>query len=156
MNQAPTGSRLTGGATVADVAEDAAEAPSSTGSIVMPGQTVEKPRSGFSLPKPNLSLPSIPSLTKSEGSGGGGSASAGYHVVATTAQFMVYGADQMQSEIRALPAGTTVLVTKPGEQWAGIRLPDGTEGIVQNKNLRPSSGSESSASGGEFATSPAQ
>ena len=155
VDQAPRGGQLTGGATVADVARDMASEPSSTGSVELPGQTVEKSR-GLSLPKPNLSLPSIPTLSKpSGGGGGGGGTSAGYHVVTNTAQFMVYGAEQMQSEIRALPAGTTVLVTKPGDQWAGIRLTDGTEGVVQNKNLRPASGGGSSSSG-EFATSPGQ
>ena len=137
VNQAPRGGSLGRSAVAADAAEDASFASSSTGSIVMPGETVEKSR-GFSLPKPSLSLPTIPSLTKSENTGGA-TTSTGYHVVTNTAQFMVYGAEQMQSEIRALPAGTSVLVTKPGEQWSGIRLDDGTEGIVQNKNLRPSS-----------------
>lgn len=157
VNQAPTGSRLSGGYTVADVASDAAVAPTSTGSIELPGQSVE-PSRGFSLPKPSLSLPSLPSLPKPSGSSGGGNLSTGgYHVVSANSQFMVYGADQMQSEIRALPAGTSVLVTKPGEQWSGIRLDDGTEGVVQNKNLRPASGGGGGgggSSGGEFATSP--
>ncbi len=141
VSQAPRGGRLSGGATVADVADDFATESSSTGSFDLPGQAVEKERSGFSLPKPSLSmpsLPSVPSLTR-PGSSGGGSTSAGTYVVSNTAQFMVYGADQMQSEIRALPAGTTVMVTKPGEQWSGIQLSDGTQGIVQNKNLRPAS-----------------
>jgi hypothetical protein len=151
VNQAPRGGQLSGGATVADVAEDAAEAPSSTGTVMLPGQTEEKSR-GFSIPKPSLSMPSIPSLSKAGGSGGGGSISVGSHVVSNTAQFMVYGADQMQSEIRALPAGTSVMVTKPGEQWSGIQLSDGTQGVVQNKNLRSSSGGGGAASGGEFAT----
>lgn len=151
VNQAPRGGQLSGGATVADVAEDAAEAPSSTGTVMLPGQTVEKSR-GFSIPKPSLSMPSIPSLSKAGGSGGGGSVSVGSYVVANTAQFMVYGADQMQSEIRALPAGSSVMVTKPGEQWSGIQLSDGTQGVVQNKNLRPASGGGGTVSGGEFAT----
>jgi hypothetical protein len=45
------------------------------------------------------------------------------------------------------------MVTKPGETWSGIRLDDGTEGVVQNKNLKAASGG-GSASGGEFAPSP--
>ncbi len=143
VDQAPRGGRLSGGATAADVADDFATESSSTGSFSLPGRTVEKERSGFSLPKPSLSLPSlpsvsVPSLTRS-GASDGGSTSPGTYVVSSTAQFMVYGADQMQSEIRALPAGTAVMVTKPGEQWSGIQLPDGTEGVVQNKNLRPAS-----------------
>jgi hypothetical protein len=150
VNQAPRGGQLSGGATVADVAEDAAEAPSSTGTVLLPGQTEEKSR-GFSIPKPSLSMPSIPSLSKAGGSGGG-SVSAGSYVVSNTAQFMVYGADQMQSEIRALPAGTSVMVTKPGEQWSGIQLSDGTQGVVQNKNLRAASGGGAPSAGGEFAT----
>ena len=151
VNQAPRGGQLSGGATVADVAADAAEAPSSTGSVMLPGQTVEKSR-GFSIPKPNLSMPSIPSLSKAGGSGGGGNISVGAYVVASAAQFMVYGADQMQSEIRALPAGTSVMVTKPGEQWSGIQLSDGSQGVVQNKNLRAASAGGGTVSGGEFAT----
>lgn len=150
VNQAPRGGQLSGGATVADVAEDAAAAPSSTGTVMLPGQAEEKSR-GFSIPRPSLSMPSIPSISKSGGSGGGGGISVGSYVVSNTAQFMVYGADQMQSEIRALPAGSSVMVTKPGEQWSGIQLSDGTQGVVQNKNLRPSSGG-GAVSGGEFAT----
>ena len=69
-------------------------------------------------------------------------------MVANTAQFMVYGASQLQSEVRALPAGTLVLMTKPGEQWASVRLANGTEGILQNKNLRPAAAGEASV---EFA-----
>lgn len=139
VSQAPTGGRLTGGATVESVSQEFATASTSTGDIVLPGQTVEKSRGGFSLPKPNLSMPSLPSLpsvSKSSG-GGGGALPVGSYVVSSTAQFMVYGENQMQSQIRALPAGTPVTITKPGEQWAGIRLSDGTEGIVQNKFLRP-------------------
>lgn len=137
VSQAPTGGRLTGGATVESVSQEFATTSTSTGDIVLPGQTVEKTRGGFSLPKPNLSLPSLPSVSKSSGGGGGAMLPVGSYVVSSTAQFMVYGENQMQSQIRALPAGTPVTVTKPGEQWAGIRLSDGTEGIVQNKFLRP-------------------
>ncbi|MCB1205912.1 MAG: hypothetical protein KDN18_16740 [Verrucomicrobiae bacterium] len=134
VDQAPRGGRLTGSATVEDVSRETTFASDSTGTVELPGQTMEKSR-GFSLPKPSLSLPSLPSVSKS-GGGGGGTTGAGYHVVTSTAQFMVYGSEQMQSEIRALPAGTSVLVTKPGEQWSGIRLDDGTEGVVQNKHLK--------------------
>lgn len=136
VDQAPRGGRLTGSATVEDVSQETTFASDSTGTVELPGQTMEKSR-GFSLPKPSLSLPSLPSVSKS--GGGGGSIGGGYHVVTSTAQFMVYGSEQMQSEIRALPAGTSVLVTKPGEQWSGIRLDDGTEGVVQNKHLKSAS-----------------
>lgn len=147
VDQAPRGGRLSGGATVADVAADVAAEPSATGDVMLPGQTVEKSR-GFSIPKPTLSMPSLPK----PGGSGGGSVSPGSYVVSSTSQFMVYGSDQMQSEIRALPAGTSVMVTKPGEQWSGIQLSDGTQGVVQNKNLRPASGGGGVSSGGEFAT----
>jgi hypothetical protein len=154
--QSPTGGNLGGAYTSQDVAQDAAVAPSSTGNVELPGTTTEKRSRGFSLPKPSLS---IPSLSSSGGSSGGGSVptrttinSAGtdYYVVASTAQFMVYGEDQMQSEVRALTAGTVVRMTKPGDTWAGVRLPDGTEGIVQNKSLRPASMAQS---GSQFAPS---
>lgn len=105
--------------------------------VSLPSHEIEKERKGgFSIPRP--SLPSLPSLSKSEGGSRGGSVAVGFATVSQTAQFMVYGADQMQSEIRALPAGTSVEITKPGEQWSGIRLSDGTEGVVQNKFLRSS------------------
>ncbi len=126
----------------------------SSSSVELPGQAraAEKTR-GFTIPKPTLSVPSI---TKSGGGGGSvptmttvNSAGSSYYTVASTAQFMVYGENQMQSEVRALPAGSVVLMTKPGDQWASVRLPNGTEGIVQNKHLRPASASES---GGDFAS----
>lgn len=105
--------------------------------VSLPSHEAEKERKGgFSIPR--LSLPSLPSLSKSEGGSRGGSVAVGFATVSQIAQFMVYGADQMQSEIRALPAGTSVEITKPGEQWSGIRLSDGTEGVVQNKFLRSS------------------
>lgn len=95
-------------------------------------------------------------MTKSGGGGGDNvptlttvnSAGSSYYVVASTAQFMVYGENQMQSEVRALPAGSVVLMTKPGEQWASVRLSNGTEGVLQNKHLRPASAAEA---GGGFA-----
>jgi hypothetical protein len=44
------------------------------------------------------------------------------------------------------------MVTKPGEQWSGIQLSDGTQVVVQNMNLRAASGGGGSSTGGEFAT----
>jgi len=148
-----------GGETFASASPDMVAPVSSSSSVELPGHTVEKSR-GFSLPKPKLSLPSIPSLANLGGDSGGGgggnvptmttvtSAGSSYYVVASTAQFMVYGENRMQSEVRALPAGSVVLMTKPGEQWASVRLSNGTEGVVQNKHLRPASASEI---GGGFA-----
>lgn len=147
VSQAPTGGRLTGGYTAEDVAEDVSFA-SSTGTIQMPGQEQERSRKPFAIPKPNLSLPSIP---KPSGSSGGqgvssnttiNSAGTDIYVVTNTAQFMVYGDDPMKSEVRALQPGTVVRMTKAGDQWASISLPDGTQGIVQNKSLRAASAGE--------------
>lgn len=144
VNERPTGGNLSGGYTVEDVSQDVSFA-SDTGSVELPGQEMEKTRTGFSLPKPSLSLPSLPKL---EGSSGGGSGvptnsvinSAGTNVyqVTETAQFMVYGEDRMQSEVRALQPGTIVRMTKAGDQWASIQLSDGTEGIIKNEFLRAS------------------
>lgn len=157
VSQTPTGGNLSGGYTSDDVAEDMQEAPSSTGQFTLPGdEGAERSRSrgGFSIPKPNISIPSI---SRSDSSGGGrsvptmstiNSAGTDFYSVTNTAQFMVYGESQMQSEVRALPAGTVVRMTKPGEQWASIRLPDGTEGIIQNKDLKPAA----AGAGGQFAT----
>ncbi|MDF1738839.1 MAG: hypothetical protein P1U86_06755 [Verrucomicrobiales bacterium] len=154
VQSTPTGN-LGGGYTAADVARDAEAAPSSTGSIELPGQTMEKERSGFSLPKPNLSIPKI---TKAATGGSPGipttttvnSSGNSMYVVTSTAQFMVYGADRMQSEVRALPAGTVVQMLKPGEQWASVLAQGGAEGVIQTKNLRPASSNEV---GGQFAPS---
>lgn len=127
---------------------------SSDSSVDLPGQTMEKEKSRkFAIP--SLSIPSFPTSSKPEGRSGGNlttvnSSGSSYYVVASTAQFMVYGESQMQSEVRALPAGTVVLMTKPGEQWASVRIANGAEGIVQIKHLRPASGAES---GGGFAPS---
>lgn len=152
-------SSASGGETFASASPDMVAPVSSSSSVELPGHTVEKSR-GFSFPKPKLSLPTIPSLGSlgggSGGDGGGNvptmttvnSSGSSYYVVASTAQFMVYGENRMQSEVRALPAGSVVLMTKPGEQWASVRLSNGTEGVVQNKHLRPASAAEI---GGGFA-----
>ncbi len=161
-SQAAIGTRLSPGSTASSSsggdsfasASPGGVAPSSTASSMeLPGQTTEKTR-GFSIPKPSLSIPSI---SKTERGGGGNvptmttvnSSGTSYYVVASTAQFMVYGENQAQSEVRAVPAGSIVLMTKPGEQWASVRLPNGTEGILQNKHLRPATAAESNV---EFAS----
>ncbi|MDF1825346.1 MAG: hypothetical protein P1U68_11930 [Verrucomicrobiales bacterium] len=161
--QAPTGGSLGGGYTADDVVEESMAVPSSTGSIDLPGESVEKKRPGFSIPKPSLASISKPNLSIPGMSQGGGSSAASvptlttvnssgnsYYVVTDTAQFMVYGEDQLQSEVRALSAGTVVQMTKPGEQWASIQVPGGASGIVQNKFLRAASAGEV---GGQFAAS---
>ncbi|MEQ1842694.1 MAG: hypothetical protein ABL994_20025, partial [Verrucomicrobiales bacterium] len=160
VSQAPTGGELQS-ATPSSQAPAAAQASApaaapaetfaSTSSVELPGATQEKEK------RRGLSLPPMPSLTKGERGADAvptlttvNSAGTSYYTVSTAAQFMVYGANQMQSEIKAIPAGTVVLMTKPGEQWASVRLSDGTEGVLQNKNLRPASAGES---GGGFAVS---
>ncbi|MEX2578186.1 MAG: hypothetical protein WD342_03945 [Verrucomicrobiales bacterium] len=136
-------------ASAGDATEDTGAASSSSGQIEMPGRERERERSGgFSLPN----------IVKSERSGDSGSVptsttvnSAGtdYYVVSEKAQFMVHGESQMQSEVRALSAGTVVRMTRAGDQWASIRLPDGTEGVVRNKSLQAASAAEA---GGQFAS----
>ncbi len=161
VSQAPTGGELqsaaplsSGTPSVAPASVPAAAPPetfATTSSVELPGTTQEKEKRRL------LALPPMPSLTKGERAADAvptlttvNSAGTSYYAVSSTAQFMVYGENQMQSEIKALPAGTVVLMTKPGEQWASVRLPDGTEGVVQNKNLRPAAAGES---GGSFAVS---
>lgn len=161
VSQAPTGGELQSAAprpseapSVAQTSVPAAapaETFATTSSVELPGTTQEKEKRRL------LALPPMPSLTKGERAADAvptlttvNSAGTSYYAVSSTAQFMVYGENQMQSEIKALPAGTVVLMTKPGEQWASVRLPDGTEGVVQNKNLRPAASGES---GGNFAVS---
>lgn len=161
VSQAPTGSPLQSSSRVAETpaAAPAAASPAaapaetfaSTSSVELPGTTIEKEK------RRGLALPPMPTLNKGERSADSvptlttvNSAGTSYYTVSSTAQFMVYGENQMQSEIKALPAGTVVLMTKPGEQWASVRLPDGTEGVLQNKNLRPAAAGES---GGSFAVS---
>jgi len=162
VQQDPTGNPG-GGYTDADFDSDsdansewgASEAPSSTGVIELPGQTQEKTWGGFSLPKPKLSLPKF---LKAAGGGGAGvpatttvnSSGNSMYVLTSTAQFMVYGADRMQSEVRALPAGTVVQMMKPGEQWASVLVQGGSEGVIQTKYLRAASSNEA---GGQFVPS---
>lgn len=151
-SQTPTGGSLSGSYTAADVASDSQMTPSSTGSVQLPGMEAEKPSRSFSFPRP---------AARSRDNGGGGGVSVpatttvnssgnSYYVTTGTAQMMVYGENQMQSEIRAIPAGMVVQMTKPGENWVGVRLSNGTEGIVQKKFLRAASASEA---GGQFAPS---
>ena len=149
--QSPTGGSLGGSYTAADVASDSVAMPSSTGSVQLPGTEVEKPSRGFSFTRSNAGR------SRDSNSGGGGavptsttfnSAGNDYYVTTGTAQMMVYGENQMQSEVRAVPAGMVVRMTKPGENWVGVRLSNGTEGIVQKKFLRPASASEA---GSQFA-----
>jgi hypothetical protein len=114
-------------------------------SVELPGSENARSGGGLSLPKPNFSLPSLPSIGKPEAAPPALStinkSGTDYYTVSSTAQFMVYGADPLQTEIRALQAGTLVRMTKPGAEWASIRLPDGTEGVVQVKNLAASASS---------------
>lgn len=143
--QFPTGGSLGRAYTTADVAGDSVAMPSSTGSVQLPGTEVEKPSRGFSI------TPSSSGRSRSSNSSGVGavptsttfnSSGNDYYVTTGTAQMMVYGENQMQSEVRAVPAGMIVRMTKPGENWVGIRLSNGTDGIVQKKFLRPASASE--------------
>ncbi len=153
VSQAPTGGSLSGGYTEEQVAEDSSFAPSSTGDIVMPGESQKK--GGFSFPKPSLSIPSFGLSSGSDKDGSGNvptlstinSMGTDYYSVTSTAQFMVYGDTQTSSEVRALASGTLVRMTKPGEQWASVRLPGGSEGLIQNKFLTPASASQA---GGQF------
>jgi hypothetical protein len=149
--QLPTGGSLGGSYTTADIAGDSVAMPSSTGSVQLPGTEVEKPSRGFSITR------SSSGRSRSSNSSGGGavptsttfnSSGNDYYVTTGTAQMMVYGENQMQSEVRAVPAGMVVRMTKPGENWVGIRLSNGTDGIVQKKFLRPASASEA---GSQFA-----
>ena len=143
--QSPTGGSLEGSYTTADAAGDSVAMPFSTGSVQLPGMEVEKPSRGLSITR------SSSGRSRGSNSSGGGtvpasttfnSAGNDYYVTTGTAQMMVYGENQMQSEVRAVPAGMVVRMTKPGENWVGIRLSNGTDGIVQKKFLRPASASE--------------
>ena len=155
VSQTPTGANLVGSYSGEDFAEDTSSAPPSTGDIVMPGEASKRDGGRFNFSMPSVSLAGI----NKSGSNGGGAAivpslttinSAGtdYYMVTSTAQFMVYGTDQASSEVRALQSGSLVKMTKPGEQWAAVRLPDGSEGVVQKKFLRAATAAEA---GGQFA-----
>lgn len=158
VSMEPTGGSLQGGYAASSVDSIPAGAPASTGSFALPGEEAPEARSGggFSFPKPPSI--SVPKLGSGSSSGGGdvptlttvNSSGNSYYVVTQTAQFMVQGEDQLNSEIRALPAGSVVLMTKPGDNWAQVSVPGGASGIVQNKFLRPASAAEA---GGQFAVS---
>ena len=167
VSQTPTGANLVESYSGEDFAEDTPFAPSSTGDIVMPRETSKRGGGRFNFSMPSVSLAG---LNKSGSNGGGAanvpslpsppsppsppslttinSAGTDYYMVTSTAQFMVYGTDETSSEVRALQSGSLVKMTKPGEQWAAVRLPDGSEGVIQNKFLRAATAAEA---GGQFA-----
>jgi len=126
-----------------------ASAGGSSSTVELPGQS-GRSQSRSSSGDSGFSFPSFGGSDDSDGgstSRSGGST--GYYVVTSPSQFMQYGADRMQSEVRAVPAGTLLRVTRPGERWAGVRLSNGSEGVIENDNLRAASASEI---GGGFAT----
>jgi len=150
----PDARRLGGSSSTSGSSGTSEFASSAPSTIELPGgrEEPETERRGFSIPRPSLSMPSVPTLSRSSSSGGSGvgvptgttvnSAGNDYYVVTGAAQFMVYGDDPLESEVRALSAGSLVRMVKPGDQWASIRLPSGEEGVVQNKFLRAASASE--------------
>lgn len=164
VSQTPTGANLVESYSGEDFAEDTPFAPSSTGDIVMPGETSKRGGGRFNFSMPSVSLaglnksgsngggaanvPSLPSLPSPPSLTTINSAGTDYYMVTSTAQFMVYGTDETSSEVRALQSGSLVKMTKPGEQWAAVRLPDGSEGVIQNKFLRAATAAEA---GGQFA-----
>ncbi len=142
IDQNPTGGQLRSGYVTPE--SNRAEEGFATSSVALPSLEHEKERRGFFLKKLKPSLPKV-SASKI---GGGGSADVptlttinrlgtDIYTLTGTAQFMAYGEGQMDAEIRSLPAGTRVRMTKPGEKWAGIVLADGSQGIVQNRDLQP-------------------
>jgi len=151
----PSARNLGGSYTAAQVASSSEFASSSPSSVELPGAREEpERRRGLSIPRPSLSMPSLPGIGGGDSGGRGvpamttiNSSGTDVYVVTGAAQFMVYGDDPLKSEVRALGAGTVVRMVKPGEQWASIRLPSGEEGVVQNKFLRAASASEA---GGQF------
>tara|TARA_R110000850_G_scaffold167905_4_gene292924 strand:- start:3335 stop:4990 length:1656 start_codon:yes stop_codon:yes gene_type:complete len=148
VSSTPTGGSLQGEYIAEDFSQDTAFAPSSTGDIVMPGESQKK--GGFNFKVPKLSVPSIGKSNKSSATTPLttiNSAGTDYYLVSEASQFMVYGSDQMTSEVRALQPGAIVQMTKPGAQWASVRLPNGTEGIIQVKFLKAASAAQA---GGQF------
>lgn len=68
-----------------------------------------------------------------------------YYTVVSNAQFMKRSADQSRTTITALPPGTVVMMTKPGSDWAGVQLPDGSTGTIEAKHLRAAAGTEATS-----------
>jgi len=152
----PEGAVASAGGSEASYASAPSRAPVSAGmpastdssGLPLPGAEPESERGGFSLPKPKLKVPKL----GGDGGGGGSSPASAtsvinnngtpFYRVASTAQFMEYGESQMESEIRALPAGTLVQMTKPGNDWATVRLQDGREGVIRVGDLRAASAGE--------------
>lgn len=113
----------------------------------------------FKMPKleiPELALPSsqespapdtpMPKKDRSPVHSGG---SALYVVQTNGAQFMRFAGGPLGSEAQTLSAGTQVKMTKVGDEWSSVQLSNGSTGIVRNKDLKPSSGSDG---GANFAT----
>ena len=117
-----------------------------SGMVVLPGSSPPEPeKKRFSLPKPKIPTPKkIASATSGSVSPSSTVNRNGnsYYIVGASSQFMKYGASRSETQIIAVPSGTTVLMTKPGTDWATVRLPDGSSGVIQTKNLRAASSNE--------------
>ena len=92
-------------------------------------------------PPEKKKLISFPSLGKPSGDGPPAGSTVNpnghsYYVVGESSQFMKYGDSQMTSTISAIDPGTVVVMTKPGDDWATVRLSDGSSGVIQTKHLR--------------------
>lgn len=114
-------------------------APVTVASNSLPAQQVAPPE--------KKKLISFPSLAKPEGDGPQAGSTVNtnghsYYVVGESSQFMKYGDSQMTSTISAVDPGTVVVMTKPGADWATVRLSDGSSGVIQTKHLRAAARSE--------------
>lgn len=141
VNSAPTGGSLSGNYS-AEMESPQEVAASSTGDLELPGQSAGPEKKKFSFPKPNISIPKVGEAVSERRTTNSPSLGTGYYVISNQAQFMQYGESQMESEVRALPAGAVVRLTKPGADWATVQLSDGSSGVLQTKNLRPASSGE--------------
>ncbi|MEO0415936.1 MAG: hypothetical protein AAF226_13395, partial [Verrucomicrobiota bacterium] len=66
-----------------------------------------------------------------------------FYVTQSNTQFMKYGATVNSTTILALPPGTIVQMTKPGQNWATVMMPDGSTGVIEVKSLRAANPGES-------------
>lgn len=143
----PTGTMVSYTAPPAPAAVPQPTTPSPAPSPTPASEAGNPPPAPRAAPPEKKKLISFSSLGKPSGDGPpAGSAvntnGHSYYVVGESSQFMKYGESQTTSTISAIDPGTVVVMTKPGADWATVRLSDGSSGVIQTKHLRAASRSE--------------
>jgi len=124
----------------------------------LPGLPRPGSRQSATSPSGGIAIESSGNSTKIRSVGGGVrqpapdepyAADPSFHIVTNKApgEFFEYNGDsRSEAEPWEVPPGTLVQVTKPGEEWSGVNLPNGRNGIIRTKALRRARASEAPSS----------